>query len=65
MNPILKYNEVAKEISYKGHSIKMVVDGFGQEFFLIDDNAKLYFSLSDAKRIVRGEQPKYEEFNRV
>ena len=58
----MKYNKVVKEISYKGHSIKKVVDDFGQEFFLIDDNAKLYFSLADAKRVVRGEQPKYEEF---
>lgn len=58
----MKYNKVVKDISYKGHSIKMVVDGFGQEFFLIDDNAKLYFNLTDAKRVVRGEQPKYEEF---
>ena len=63
MNPILKYNEVVKEISYKDHSIKMVVDGLTKSFFLIDDNAKLYFSLSDAKRVVRGEQPKYEEFH--
>jgi hypothetical protein len=65
MNAILKYNEVAKEVSYKCHSIKMVIDGFGQEFFLVDDSAKLYFSMADAKKVIRGEQPKYEEFHRA
>ena len=62
LNPILKYNKVTKEITYKGHSIKKVVDAFGQEFFLVDNDSKLYFSLVDAKREIRGEKPQCEEF---
>ena len=62
LNPILKYNNVTKEITYKGHSIKKVVDAFGQEFFLVDNDSKLHFSLIDAKREIRGEMTHYEEF---
>lgn len=52
---------VIKEVSYKGHTITMFEDGFHQEFAIIDgDESKLYDSIADAKRVIRGEQPHYE-----
>lgn len=52
---------IIKEVSYKGHTITLFTDGFQQEFAIIDNNeAKLYGSIADAKRAVRGEQPYYE-----
>lgn len=49
-----------KEISYKGHIISHVEDGFNQDFAIIDDKKELYASVSDAKRVINGLQPKYE-----
>ena len=52
---------IIKEVSYKGHTITMFEDDFHQEFAIIDnDTSKLYDSITDAKRIIRGEQPYYE-----
>ena len=49
------------EVSYRGHIISHVEDGFQQDFAIIDDNKKeLYASVSDAKRVINGLQPKYE-----
>lgn len=57
----MKIMNVIKEVSYKGHTITMFEDGFHQEFAIIDgDESKLYDSIVDAKRVVRGEQPHYE-----
>jgi hypothetical protein len=52
---------IIKEIAYKGHTITQVIDDFHQEFAIIDgDESKLYDSIADAKRVIRGEQPFYE-----
>lgn len=52
---------IIKQMSYKGHIISHVEDGFQQDFAIIDDNKKeLYASVSDAKRVINGLQPKYE-----
>lgn len=57
----MKIMNVIKEVSYKGHTITMFKDGFHQESAVIDgDESKLYDSIADAKRVVRGEQPHYE-----
>nr|DAN74428.1 MAG TPA: hypothetical protein [Caudoviricetes sp.] len=50
-----------KKISYKGHVISSIEDFFCQEFAIIDDNKEnMYASVSDAKRVINGLQPKYE-----
>ena len=50
-----------KKMSYKGHIISHIEDGFQQEFAIIDDNKnELYASVSDAKRVINGLRPKYE-----
>lgn len=52
---------ILREVSYKEHTITMFEDGFHQEFAIIDnDESKLYISIADAKRVIRGEQPYYE-----
>lgn len=57
----MKIMNVIKEVSYKGRTITMFEDGFHQEFAIIDgDESKLYDSIADAKRVVRGEQSHYE-----
>lgn len=57
----MKTMNIIKEVSYKGHTITMFEDGFSQKFAIIDgDESKLYDSIADAKRVIRGEQPKYE-----
>lgn len=39
----------------------MFEDCFRQEFAIIDnDESKLYDSIADAKRVIRGEKPYYE-----
>lgn len=54
-------NKILKEVSYKGHTVTMFKDAFSQEFAIIDgDYSKLYASITDAKRVIRGEQPYYE-----
>lgn len=59
MKTIVK--NIIKEVSYKGHIITMFEDDFHQEFAIIDNNESvLYGSISDAKRVIRGEQPYYE-----
>lgn len=56
-----KMKRVIKEVDYKGHKITLFDDEFGQRFAIIDQNdQKLYDSLNDAKRVIRGEQPKFE-----
>ena len=58
---IMTTKNIIKEVSYKGHTITMFEDGFHQEFAIIDnDESKLYDSIADAKRVIRGEQPYYE-----
>nr|DAN48199.1 MAG TPA: hypothetical protein [Caudoviricetes sp.] len=49
-----------KKMSYKGHIISHIEDGFQQEFAIIDDKKELYASVSDAKRVINGLRPKYE-----
>lgn len=50
-----------KKMTYKGHTITHIEDGFQQDFAIIDYNKKeLYASVSDAKRVINGLQPKYE-----
>lgn len=50
-----------KKMSYKGHIISCIEDGFQQEFAIIDDKKDtIYASASDAKRVIKGLQPKYE-----
>lgn len=57
----METNKILKEVSYKGHTITVFEDGFHQEFAIIDgDQSKLYDSIADAKRVIRGEQPYYE-----
>lgn len=52
---------IIKEVSYKGHTITVFEDDFHQKFVIIDRNySKLYDSIADAKRVIRGEQPYYE-----
>ena len=58
---IMATKNIIKEVSYKGHAITMFEDGFHQEFVIIDnDESKLYDSIADAKRVIRGEQPYYK-----
>ena len=58
---IMKAKNIIREVSYKGHIITVFEDGFHQEFVIIDnDESKLYDSIADAKRVIRGEQPYYE-----
>lgn len=46
---------IIKEVGYKGHTITMFEDDFHQEFAIIDnDESKLYISIADAKRVIRG-----------
>lgn len=50
-------------MTYKGHKIEACEDDFGQPFVYIDgDKSKDYCSVADAKRVIRGEKPKYETF---
>ena len=37
-----------------------MADGFQQDFAIIDNKKELYASVSDAKRVINGLQPKYE-----
>lgn len=56
----MKIMNVIKEVSYKGHTITMLEDGFHQGFAIIDgDESKLYDGIADAKRVVGGERPHY------
>ena len=58
---IMTTKNIIREVSYKGHIITVFEDGFHQEFVIIDnDESKLYDSIADAKRVIRGEQPYYE-----
>lgn len=57
----MKTMNIIKEVSYKDHTITMFEDDFHQEFAIIDnDESKLYISIADANRVIRGEQPYYE-----
>ena len=59
----MKTNKTFKEVSYKGHTVTIFKDAFSQDFAIIDgDYSKLYASIADAKRVIRGEQP-YCEIN--
>lgn len=52
---------IIREVSYKSHIITVFEDVFHQEFAIIDnDESKLYASIADAKRAIRGEQHYYE-----
>lgn len=51
--------KILSEVIYKRHSIKSIEDKYGQEFAIIDnDKSKLYASVSDAKCIINGQEPK-------
>lgn len=53
--------ERVQEIVYKNHVITKIIDGFGQESVIIDNNFdKEFVSIADAKRVIRGLKPKYE-----
>ena len=55
---VLLMMEIFRSIILK---ITVFEDGFHQEFVIIDnDESKLYDSIADAKRVIRGEQPYYE-----
>lgn len=57
----MKKSEIVQEISYKNHILTKLVDGFGQEFVIIDnDFEKEFVSIADAKRVVNGLKPIYE-----
>jgi hypothetical protein len=49
-----------KRVTYKGHNIHLFEDAWGQVFATIDEDTKLYASIADAKRVIRGENPKFE-----
>lgn len=53
--------ERVQEIVYKNHIITKIIDDFGQESVIIDNNFdKEFVSIADAKRVIRGLKPKYE-----
>ena len=57
----MKRLEKVQEISYKNHILTKLVDGFGQESVIIDnDFEKEFTSIADAKRVVNGLKPMYE-----
>ena len=52
---------MGSEMCIRDSIITVFEDGFHQEFVIIDnDESKLYDSIADAKRVIRGEQPYYE-----
>lgn len=54
-------SERVQEIVYKNHIITKMIDGFGQESVIVDNNFdKEFVSIADAKRVIRGFKPKYE-----
>ena len=56
----MKKLEKVQEISYKNHILTKLVDGFGQESVIIDnDFEKEFTSIADAKRVVNGLKPMY------
>lgn len=61
-NPELKKESMKtlKKVQYKGHEIHLFEDAFMQVFAVISGEDKLYASIADAKRVIRGEQPKFE-----
>lgn len=57
----MKKLEKVQEFTYKNHILTKLVDGFGQESVIIDnDFEKEFVSIADAKRVVNGLKPKYE-----
>lgn len=53
--------KVVKVVNYKKHKITKLVDGFGQESVVIDnDFEKEFVSIADAKRVINGLKPMYE-----
>ncbi len=57
----MKKLEKLQEIVYKNHIITKIIDGFGQESVIVDNNFdKEFVSIADAKRVIRGLKPKYE-----
>ena len=60
-NNIIMKTKVLSEVIYKRHSIKIIEDKYGHEFAIIDgDKGKLYASVSDAKCVIDGQEPKGE-----
>nr|DAV90780.1 MAG TPA: hypothetical protein [Caudoviricetes sp.] len=46
---------------FNGHQIVLFEDAFHQEFAIIDcDDTKLYASIADAIRVLKGQKPKFE-----
>ena len=57
----MKDQKKVQEISYKNHILTKLVDGFGQESVIIDnDFEKEFVSIADAKRVINGLKPMYE-----
>lgn len=57
----MKKLEKVQEITYKNHILTKLVDGFGQESVIIDNNfEKKFVSIADAKRVINGLKPMYE-----
>ena len=57
----MKSERVVQEIVYKKHIITKMIDAFGQESVIVDNNFdKEFVSIADAKRVIRGLKPKYE-----
>lgn len=58
----MKHEKNFKSVKfYKGHQIVLFEDAFHQEFAIIDmDDTKLYASITDAIRVLKGQKPKFE-----
>lgn len=57
----MKKLEKVQEITYKNHIFTKLVNGFGQESVIIDNNfEKEFVSIADAKRVINGLKPMYE-----
>lgn len=62
---VAKVEKIIKKLRYKNHDICVTEDAFMQRFTrIVSDDVfikypKRYASIEDAKRVIRGEQPKY------
>ena len=56
---VYQIKKVLKSNCYIDRAIYLVEDAFMQKFTMIDGDNNLYASIEDAKRVIRGEQPKY------
>lgn len=62
---VAKVEKIIKKLRYKNHDICVIEDAFMQRFArIVSDDVfikypKRYASIEDAKRVIRGEQPKF------